>query len=335
MNKLETSDAQSLQASYGPHRFMASVTFRQIRYFVAVAETVKIGTAASMVGFSPSAVTEAIGELTAISGMKLFDRHPRGLTLTYEGNRLLAHCRNILSAVESAGYAMTRPNNDLSGAIELAVTITISGYFLAPTLARFHQRFPNIEVVIREVKRRDIEAGLISGVYELALMLVSNLSNRTDLVSHTLVRSMRRLWLPPKHPLLNQEIITLADVACQPYIQLLIDDAETSTHSYWKAHKLEPNIIVRTESVEAVRGLIAFRNGVTILSDMMYRPWSLERDRIEVREVAAHIPTMNIRIAGSRVKNLYPATRTFVEFCGFECESGRIGGRRNMPMERE
>src|ERR1700730_3255666 len=335
MNKLETSDAQSLQASYGPHRFMASVTFRQIRYFVAVAETGKIGTAASMVAISPSAVTEAIGELTAISGMKLFDRHPRGLTLTYEGHRLLAHCRNILSAVESAGYAMTRPTHDISGSIQLAVTITISGYFLAPLLARFHQRFPNIEVVIREVKRRDVEAGLISGVYELALMLVSTLSNRTDLVSHTLVRSMRRLWLPPKHPLLNQEIITLADVACQPYIQLLIDDAETSTHSYWKAHKLEPNILVRTASVEAVRGLIAFRNGVTILSDMMYRPWSLEGDRIEVREVAANIPTMNIGIAWSRAKNLNLATRTFVEFCRIECESGRIGGRRNMPIERE
>jgi DNA-binding transcriptional LysR family regulator len=314
---------------------MASVTFRQIRYFVAVAEAGKISAAASMVGISPSAITEAIGELTVVSGMKLFDRHPRGLTLTYEGHRLLAHCRNILSAVESAGYAMMRPINDISGSIQLAVTITISGYFLAPLLARFRQRFPAIEIFIQEVKRSDIEAGLVSGKYELGLMLVSNLSEHTNLASHTLVRSMRRLWLPSKHPLLNAEIITLEDVARQPYIQLLIDDAEISTHSYWKAHKLEPNIIVRTESVEAVRGLIAFRNGVTILSDMMYRPWSLEGDRIEVREIAANIPTMNIGIAWPSTKALSLASQTFVEFCRIECESGRIGGRRNMPIERE
>src|SRR5713226_4501370 len=129
MNKLETG-AQDVQSLHGPHRFMASVTFRQIRYFIAVAEAGKISAAASMVGISPSAVTEAIGELTAVSGMRLFERHPRGLTLTYEGHRLLAHCRNILSAVESAGYAMMRPINDISGTIKLAVTITISGYFL-------------------------------------------------------------------------------------------------------------------------------------------------------------------------------------------------------------
>jgi molybdate transport repressor ModE-like protein len=75
---------------------MASVTFRQIRYLIAIAEAGKISAAASMVGISPAAVTEAINELTAVSGMKLFDRRPRGLSLTYEGHRLLAQCRNIL-----------------------------------------------------------------------------------------------------------------------------------------------------------------------------------------------------------------------------------------------
>ena len=335
MNKLEAGSAHDLQSLHGPHKFMASVTFRQIRYFVAVAETGKISTAASMVGISPSAVTEAIGELTVVSGMKLFDRHPRGLALTYEGHRLLAHCRNILSAVESAGYAMTRPNSDIAGKISLAVTITISGYFLPPLLARFQQRFPAIEVSIQEANRTAIEAGLVSGRYQLGLMLVSNLSTRTDLVSHTLVRSTRRLWLPPKHPLLDVDVITLADVARLPYIQLMIDDAETSTHSYWRAHKLEPNIVARTESVEAVRGLVAFRNGVTILSDMMYRPWSLEGDRIEVREVAANIPTLNTGLVWPRAGDLSAAAKAFVEFCRIECESGRIGGRRNMPIERE
>lgn len=319
----------------GSDRFLTAVTFRQIRYFVAVAETGKISAAAAMVGISASAVTEAVGELAAVSGIKLFERHPRGLTLTYEGHRFLAHCRNILSAVESAGYALTRPNNDLAGTITLAVSITVGGYFLAPLLSRFRQRFPNVDVVIREAKRVDIEAGLLKGEFDLGLLLVSNLADRVNLASHTLVRSMRRLWLPPKHPLLKEDIITLADVAREPYVQLLIDDAEASTSSYWQAHKLKPNIVVRTESVEAVRSLIAFRNGVTILSDMMYRPWSLEGDRIEVREVAANIPTLNTGVAWARDRPLSVAAHTFSEFCRIEYESGRLDGRRHMPIERE
>ena len=321
--------------SVGPERFMASVTLRQIRYFIAVAETGKISSAAAMVGISPSVVTEAIQELEILSGTRLFQRQPRGLDLTYDGHRFLAHCRNILSAVEGANHAMSRPDSEMAGSLRLATTITVAGYFLAPLLSRFQNTFPNIEVKVIEGKRLAVEAGLIAGDYDLALILVSNLSNRQSLLSHTLVHSMRRLWLPPKHPLLNQEIVTLADVARQPYIQLLIDDAETTTSAYWRAHNLQPNIVVRTESVEAVRSFIAFRNGVTILSDMMYRPWSLEGDRIEVREVAANIPTMNTGIVWSRAHELGAEARTFIEFCRIEYDSGRLEVRRNMPIERE
>ena len=314
---------------------MASVTLRHIRYFIAVAETGKISAAASMVGISPSVVTEAISELETLSRIKLFQRQPRGLDLTYEGHRFLAHCRNILSAVEGANHAMSRPDSEMAGTLKLATTITVAGYFLAPLLARFQSTFPNIQVNMVEGKRLEVEAGLMDGAYDLAVTLVSNLSNRKRFLSHTLVHSMRRLWLPPKHPLLSQEIITLADVAREPYIQLLIDDAEATTGAYWRAHNLQPNIVIRTKSVEAVRSLIAFRNGVTILSDMMYRPWSLEGDRIEVREVAANIPTMNTGLVWSRAHELSAEARAFIEFCRIEYDSGRLEIRRNMPVERE
>jgi DNA-binding transcriptional LysR family regulator len=193
---------------------MALVTFRQIRYFIAVAESGKISAAASMLGISPSVVTEAVSELETLSRMKLFQRQPRGLDLTYEGHRFLAHCRNILSAVEGANEALARPDSEMEGTLKLATTITVAGYFLAPLLSRFQRTFPNIQVRVMEEKRLNLEEGLIDGRHDLALMLVSNLSNRQKLLSHTLVHSMRRLWLPPKHPLLSQEIVTLADVAC-------------------------------------------------------------------------------------------------------------------------
>src|ERR1700730_18487179 len=112
-------------------------------------------------------------------------------------------------------------------------------------------------------------------------------------------------------------------------------NAEVTTGAYWGAHDLKPNIIIRTESVEAIRSLIAFRQGVTILSDMMYRPWSLEGSRIEVREVAANIPTMNTGFVLSRGREPGAEARAFIEFCRIEYDSGRLEVRRNMPIERE
>jgi DNA-binding transcriptional LysR family regulator len=311
------------------------VTLRQLRYFIAVAESGKVSTAAIMVGISASVITDAIAELEALSGKGLFKRQPRGLDLTYDGHRFLAHCRNVLSAVEGATHSLCRPDSAFEGELTLGATITVTGYFLAPLLSRFRNTFPSIDVRVLEATRVDLEAGIRRGDIDVSVMLVSNISKSEDFLTHSLVHSMRRLWLPPRHPLLGLDVVTLADVASQPYVQLLIDDAEASTSAYWRAHKHQPDIVFRTHSVEAVRSFISFRQGVTILSDMMYRPWSLEGDRIEVREVAANIPTLDTGLAWSRKRELSPATRLFIDFCRIEYESGRLGQRRNMPIEHD
>jgi DNA-binding transcriptional LysR family regulator len=312
-------------------RFAATVTLRQIRYFIAVAETGKVSAAAAMLYVSPSVVTEAIAELENLSETKLFTRQPRGLELTYEGHSFLAHARNVLSAVEGAGAAVLRSDSDAEGVVRLAVTITVMGYFLAPFIARFQRMFPNIEVRLVEAKRSEIEKGLLEEDFDLAVMLSSNLSDRKRFLTHTLVNSMRRLWLPSGHALLKNDVVTLKDVALLPYIQLLIDDAESSTADYWRRHKLAPNISIRTESVEAIRSLIANGQGVTILSDMMYRPWSLEGDRIEVREVAADVPMLTTGVVWPRAKQLNAPSQTFLNFCRTDSELMRAQSHRTMP----
>jgi DNA-binding transcriptional LysR family regulator len=301
-------------------RLLSTITLRQIRYFIAVAETGQISGASAVIGISPSAVTEAVGELEALVAVKLFTRHQRGLKLTYEGYRFLGKCRNILTAVTDASYALGRSHTEVTGTVRLATTITVAGYFLGPLLSRFEKMFPGVEVRVSERRREAVEAGLIRGKFDLAIMLVSNLRRNDALTSLTLVQSPRRVWLSPVHPLLTRERITLADIAREPYIQLLIDEAARTTSTYWGAARLKPRIVFRTESVEAVRSFVAAGKGVTILSDMVYRPWSLEGDRIEVREVSGAIPTMNVGIVRSVPRQPDSASQAFLAFCRMESQ---------------
>ncbi len=304
---------------YNPEKFMGAVTLRQLRYFVAAAEAGKVAKAASMISISPSAVTDAIAELEALSGLSFFERHARGLTLTYEGHRFLSHCRNILSSVKDASYAFDVANNSIDGSCTLALEGTMSGYLLAPLLSRFQKAFPNIFVNLIEANRIDVEKLILDSACDVALIVVSNITRKLPISQVTLIHSTRRLWLSPKHPLLTKDEITLKDVAPEPYIQLTNDGAEDSTARYWKQNKLERNIVFRTTSMEAVRSLIAFGRGVTILSDLLYRPWSLEGERVEVRELASPIPPMDVGLVwrrGSLNANL--AATTFVNFCRTE-----------------
>ena len=81
---------------------------------------------------------------------------------------------------------------------------------------------------------------------------------------------------------------------------LTVDEAAHSSMKYWNANNCSPDIKLRTSSVEAVRSLVANGQGVTILSDMVYRPWSLEGRRIETVPTNVEIPTMDVGLAVRR-----------------------------------
>ena len=299
-----------------------SFNIRHIRYFVAAAEAGKVVAAAASIGISPSAVTEAIQDLEESVGTQLVTRHRDGIKVTYDGYVFLQHCKNILSAFSAATRSVGQNRQRVAGPLSIGVTITVAGYFLAAPLARFRRSFPDVEITIRELDRNVIEKQLAQRQLDIAILLVSNLEHRDELATETLAKSRRRLWTATNHPLLSKPRVTLKDVAKEPYVQLLIDEAATTTLSYWAKYKLTPNVIFRTESVEAVRSLVATGTGITVLSDMVYRPWSLEGDKLESREVAAAIPSMDVGLAWARDGELPAPAKAFVEFCRMEFLSG-------------
>jgi DNA-binding transcriptional LysR family regulator len=290
------------------------LTLRQIRYFIATADTGQVSHAAVEVNVSQSAITAGIKQLEEELGVTLFQRHNSGVRLTTEGMRFVQHARNILAVVNTAEHAPLTEDKAMTGTVRVGTSYTVSGYFLSRHLARFRRSYAKINVELHELPRDAIEMALRDGSLDLAVVLVSNISDKRRLGFETLMRSRRRLWLPPEHPLLIKETISLEDIAPLPYVMLTVDEASQTASKYWKAKKLRPNIVFSTSSVEAVRSMVADGLGVTILSDMVYRPWSLEGQRIELRSVAADIPTMDVGTAWYHARELSPPTRTLLDF---------------------
>ena len=291
-----------------------NITLRQIKYFIAVAETGKIAAAASMLNISPSSITESIKELEKIIGVSLITRHRRGINLTFDGYRFLQHCYNIHTTVSNAELAIKNSFTNISGELALGLTITVAGYFIASPLARFKRAFPQIRIKLLEYPRDRIEIMLAEGKLDLAVLLVSNVNNE-KIQMETLVCSKRRLWTSLNHPFCRKQDITLKDISKEPYIQLMIDEAGVTHLRFWHQSGLTPDITFRTESVEAVRSMVAVGSGVTILSDMVYRPWSLEGVRIEAHDIVDGVPTMDVGLAWSKDRKLSKSARTFIEFC--------------------
>ena len=62
--------------------------------------------------------------------------------------------------------------------------------------------------------------------------------------------------------------------------------------------------------------MVAAGMGVTILSDMVYRPWSLDGQRIDKRALAEEVPTMDAGLAWKRDLVASPAVRAFRDHLG-------------------
>jgi DNA-binding transcriptional LysR family regulator len=292
-----------------------ALSLRQIQYFIATSEAGKLSLAASQLGVSQSAVTEAIKALEHETGAELLRRTSRGIELTPAGNEFLRHARSVVAAVAEATQAPRQARSGVSGSFSLAMTYTVAGYFLPSPLARFRRLFPAVGVNMFEMDRADIERKLVAGKIDLAVILTSNLTNGEDIETEELIRSQRRLWAAPNHPLLHARRATLASIAPLPYIMLTIDEADRTALRYWELTPHRPNIIFRTSSVEAVRSMVATGAGISILSDMVYRPWSLDGGRIEARTIHDGVPSMDVGLAWKRETRLNPGAQAFRDFC--------------------
>ncbi|WP_225772148.1 LysR substrate-binding domain-containing protein [Pseudomonas sp. Marseille-Q5115] len=276
------------------------MTLRQIRHFIAVAETGSISAAAQAVFISQSTLTGAIQQLEEDIGVSLFNRHAKGMSLTHQGHQFLRQAHLILATVDNAKRSLQQSTDQISGTLTIGVTSLVAGYYLANLLTRFQRAYPNVELRVMEDERPYIEHLLLNGEIDVGVLILSNLEDRHALQTEVLTHSPHRLWLPARHHLLERDDISLADVAAEPLIQLNVDEMDHNAQRIWQHAGLRPQVSLRSASTEAVRSLVAAGLGVSIQPDMTYRPWSLEGDIIEARSVVDLTRTLDVGLAWRR-----------------------------------
>jgi DNA-binding transcriptional LysR family regulator len=236
---------------------------------------------------------------------------PRQSNFRLRASFFVAHYRQCRDTKFSSRLSRYRPASRLGQLYSRRL-------FSTPLLSRFTINCPNVEVVLIEAERPEIEQALSNGQADLAVMLISN-RRQERLVTQALISSPRKLWLGSNHSLLTRSKISLHDIAAEPYIMLGVDEAEATSLAYWRRANVTPNIYFKTSALEAVRGMVAAGLGVTILADTVYRPWSLEGRRIETRDIVEYVPSLDIGLAWNPDHPLPPAAESFPTFLTTSC----------------
>lgn len=290
-----------------------ALSLRQVRYFIAVAENGSVTGAAQQLSVSQSTVTEAVKGLEDELGVELIERQARGVALTYKGQQFLRHAHRILAEVNDAQRALHGGDAPVAGTLLLGVTTLVAGYCLSDLLARFRRVFPAVQVSVVEDTRDYLEHLLLNGEIDVAVIIVSNLEDSLALQTETLQTSSYHLWLPAGHRLLRSGPVSVKELAEESLIVLSVDEVEEVTGRYWRRAGVRPKVGFRTRSVEAVRSLVATGAGVAVLPDLVYRPWSLEGDRIEARDIEEPLPELTVGVAWRKGLPVPAVAETFID----------------------
>lgn len=287
-------------------------SLRQVRYFVAIAETGSISGAARHLSISQSTITEAVQELEQDLGFKLVERSTYGMSLTLKGYQFLRHAEKILAEVSNARRVLSEGVVPSEGRLNLGVTPLVASYILADLLARFRRAFPLLEVSVVEDGRDYLEHLLIGGELDIAVMVLPPRPTLLSLEAEIVEASRYRLWLPLGHRFAQEAEVSLRDLAEEPQILLAIDEIDEAPKHAWQQLGIRPPTAFRTRSVEAVRSLVATGAGLAVLPDLTYRPWSLEGDKIEARRIQEDLPAVSVGVVWRRGSRLSPAASQFL-----------------------
>lgn len=197
---------------------MANITLKQLRTFVAVAESGRFRLAAETVNLTQSAVSILIKELEGQLGVSLFDRHTRFVGLTDAGRRLLPLAIDILDRVNGAVDSMIDISALKSGRVTVASAVVLAATYLPGRIAGFMRKYPDIRIDLRDVSEDEIRQLLMDGEADIAIGTSRFLEHEIN--EHELFVDHLALFCPADHPLAGKQTIGWADFDNQAFIAL-------------------------------------------------------------------------------------------------------------------
>jgi DNA-binding transcriptional LysR family regulator len=284
-------------------------TLSQLRAFVTLAREGSFTRAAAKLNLSQPALTVQIRNLETAFGAKLFDRDPRGVAMTRIGSDLAPQVARLLGEIDGALEEALDTARGQRGTIRVAALPSFAAGKLPSAIARFRERHPGIDFVIRDAVANKVVAAVRAEAVDLGLTAGVELTDDLEILHEA--RDFLCVVFPAGHALARKKRIGVADLAEYP---LVLMEAETSVRAIVNAAFVSSGRVIRpaaeaTYMMTAV-GLVRAGLGITIL------PASAKEIEAEptlrVRAIDDESFSRRITLVKRRNRTLPPAAQAFL-----------------------
>jgi len=124
------------------------MNLRDLRYFIALADTRHFGKAADLCFVSQPTLSTQVKKLEEELGVALFERVPRNILLTPVGERILKHARLALAQISLMQDIAKHTQDPETASIRLGIFPTLAPYLLPHIIPNIRKRFPSLELLL-------------------------------------------------------------------------------------------------------------------------------------------------------------------------------------------
>lgn len=243
-----------------------NVELRHLRYFVAVAEELHFSRAAEKLQMAQPPLSQQIRQLERILGVRLFERDHHSVVLTAAGQVLLEEARRIFEQVEHALFRVRDAQQGLAGWLDIGYikSTSTTTTLISDILAIYRQRFPAVEIRLREVTIQDQLQAIQAQQIQVGFVIFPSVIP-DELDSVVIERIPLVAVFAQRHPFASQASVSIHSLSNEPFI---FCQRQVSHFFYDRIIQLcgfSPRITQEVPDIRMQLGLVAANLGIAIV----------------------------------------------------------------------
>ena len=288
------------------------IELRHLIALQAIGETGSFGKAATLLGYTQSAVSQQLASLERAVGEKLVERPggPKAVSLTEAGVLLNRHAEAIVGRLKAAQADLAAFAEGAAGPLHVGTYQSVSSRLLPALIRRYKDAWPKVDVQLSESAIDDeLEGRLERGEVDLSFVMLPVMSDALE--AEELLVDPFVLIVPTDSPLAGRKTPpALREIAEYPLIGYRQCRSMESVEVAMRRAGSEPNIVFRTDDNGTVQGLVAAGVGIALVPRLTLQPTD---GSLEIVDMSKLLPPRLIGIAWHRDRYRTPAARAFVE----------------------
>jgi DNA-binding transcriptional LysR family regulator len=291
---------------------------RHLIYFVAVAERLNFSRAAEELHVAQPAISQQVRALEEELGIALFDRVGKRVALTEAGRALLPHARQILNGVEAARSEIRERGSLKRGTVSLGAPPTVSAHALPTKITAFEQKYPGLDVVLREAGTETLVDLVQQGQLDMAIVSTDVLPPSIE--ATPFLEEAYVLAVGAKHHLCKHKTISVAELAKESFIMFPQGyKLREVTMIACRTAGFEPKIALDGGGMQSALQFVAAGLGVALVPELALT----DTNNICALRIADQNLHRTLGLVWRRGAHLSPAARALREFLMAEVERDR------------